>query len=225
MTLIGFVLRDLFRNPRRTLTSLVGVIVGVGLFSAVLFFIDGSGASLTRRALAPLTLDSQLVLTAPLGGGLRFEQALAADALTAGATTLVTLTVTNDGLASAHEVVIRDYPGDPLSYVPGSTTLDGVEVQDVNGGLPLYQGNAGIGLNIGTVEPGASRQVNYLLKATSQVPSTADLPVNATISAREARTPAPANAPPAKSLSSLAERVVGIPGVQAKAARSWCARS
>ena len=215
MTLIGFVLRDLFRNPRRTLTSLVGVIVGVGLFSAVLFFIDGSGASLTRRALAPLTLDSQLVLTAPLGGGLRFEQALAADALTAGATTLVTLTVTNDGLASAHEVVIRDYPGDPLSYVPGSTTLDGVEVQDVDGGLPLYQGNAGIGLNIGIVEPGASRQVSYLLQATSQVPSTADLPVNATISSREARTPAPANAPPAKSLSSLADRVVGIPGVQA----------
>ncbi|WP_309620056.1 FtsX-like permease family protein [Salinibacterium sp.] len=215
MTLLGYVLRDLFRNPRRTLTSLVGVIVGVGLFSAVLFFIDGSGASLTRRALAPLTLDSQLVLTAPLGGGLRFEQALAADALESGGKTLVTLTVTNDGLAPAHEVVIRDHPSDPTTYLPGSTSLDGAEVKDVESGPPFYQGKAGIGLNIGTVEPGASHRVTYLLRAASPVPVTANLPVNATVSAREARTPAPANAPPATSLRDLTDRVAGIPGVRA----------
>ena len=81
MTLALFVLRDLVRNPRRTLASVVGVIIGVGLFSAVLFFIDGSGASMTERAVEPLTLDMQRVLTAPLGGGVRLEQTLGADAL------------------------------------------------------------------------------------------------------------------------------------------------
>ena len=64
---LGYVWRDLVRNPRRTLASLAGVVLGVGLFSAVLFFIDGSGATMTKRALAPLALDMQRVLTSPLG--------------------------------------------------------------------------------------------------------------------------------------------------------------
>jgi hypothetical protein len=68
----------------------VGVIVGVGLFSGVLFFIDGSGASMTRRAIAPVTLDMQRVLTTPIGGGIRFQQELADAALDAGRTTTPT---------------------------------------------------------------------------------------------------------------------------------------
>ena len=68
----------------------------IKLFSAVLFFIDGSGASMTKRAVAPLTLDMQRVLTAPLGGGIRFERRVGDRALDAANTTLVTLTVTND---------------------------------------------------------------------------------------------------------------------------------
>ena len=98
MTLTGYVRRDLVRNPRRTLASLVGVVVGVGLFSAVLFFIDGSGASMTKRALAPLPLDIQRVLTAPLGGGVRLQRKLGDVRVNAGGTTTVTLTVTNEGL-------------------------------------------------------------------------------------------------------------------------------
>ena len=53
-SMLSYVWRDLLRNPRRTLASLVGVTLGVGLFSGVLFFIDGSGASMTKRAIAPL---------------------------------------------------------------------------------------------------------------------------------------------------------------------------
>ena len=94
MTLIGYVWRDLLRNLRRTVASLVGVVVGVGLFTAVLFFIDGSGASMTQRALAPLALDTQRVLTAPLGGGVRLEERFAASALEPGQATVVTLTST-----------------------------------------------------------------------------------------------------------------------------------
>lgn len=142
MTLAGYVLRDLLRNPRRTLASLVGVFVGVGLFSAVLFFIDGSGASMTKRAVAPLPLDMQRVLTAPIGGGIRLERRMDDHALKAGGATLVTLSVVNEGVAPAHEVVIRDRPSAPLAYAPGSTKLDGKPVKDAGGDIPSWQGRA-----------------------------------------------------------------------------------
>ena len=82
--MLRYARRDLLRNPRRTLASLVGVMLGVGLFSGVLFFIDGSGASMTERALAPVAIDMQRVLTSPLGEGLRLDAA-ARRARTAGA--------------------------------------------------------------------------------------------------------------------------------------------
>ena len=193
---------------------MVGVVVGVGLFSAVLFFIDGSGASMTRRAIAPLTLDMQRVLTAPLGGGIRFERKVGERALAAGATTLVTLSAANDGLAPAHEVVVRDRPSAPFAYVPGSTTLDGKAVRDV-GGIPLSQGNAGTGLNIGTVAAGRAHQISYRLRATRGVAATADVPVQATISTRETVTPTRANAPRPTPLTTLAAAVSRLAGVKA----------
>ena len=214
MTLTGFVWRDLLRNPRRTLASLVGVVVGVGLFSAVLFFIDGSGASMTKRAVTPLTLDMQRVLTAPLGGGIRLTRTLGDRTLAAGATTGVTLTVTNGGLAPAHEVVVRDSPGQPFTYLPGSTTLDGKAVPDV-AGSPLSQGSAGTGLNIGTVAPTASRQISYRVTSANLVPATADVPVQASVSTREAETPIRANAPRPTPLTTLATAVSRLPGVKA----------
>ena len=214
MTLTGFVWRDLLRNPRRTLASLVGVVVGVGLFSGVLFFIDGSGASLTKRAIAPLTLDMQRVLTAPLGGGIRLERTLGDRALAPSATTRVTLTVTNDGLAPAHEVVVRDSPASPFTYVPGSTTLDGNAVPDV-AGIPLSQGSAGTGLNIGTVTPAVARQISYQLTSPQSVPATGDVAVQASVASREAETPAKANAPRPTPLTALAAAVSRLPGVKA----------
>ena len=213
MKLAGYVLRDLLRNPRRTLASVVGVIVGVGLFSGVLFFIDGSGASMTKRAIAAVTLDMQRVLTTPIGGGIRFQQELADAALDAGRTTTLTLTVANDGVAPAHEVVVRDSPVAPLSYVPGSTEVDGTSIEDVDGTIPLFQGYAGIGLNIGTVAPGATRHITYQVVATRSVPSTSDLPVQATISSREALTPTRASGPEPTTLTTLAARIARVPGV------------
>ena len=214
MTLSGFVWRDLLRNPRRTLASLVGVVVGVGLFSSVLFFIDGSGASMTKRAVAPLTLDLQRVLTSPLGGGLGLGRTIADPALAAGARTRVNLTVSNAGLAPAHEVVIRDSPVPPLSYLPGSTTVDGKAVPDV-GGTPLAQGSAGTGLNIGTVLPGLSRHLSYLVSSTQAVPATSRVPVQADVASREAETPAHANAPRPTTLTALAATIGALPGIAA----------
>ena len=215
MTLAGYVRRDLLRNPRRTLASLVGVVVGVGLFTAVLFFIDGSGASMTKRALAPLPLDIQRVLTAPLGSGVRLERKLADATVKAGGTTIVTLKVTNEGLTPAHEVVVRDRPGLPLVYVPGTTALDGKPVRDVGGGNPFSQGYAGAGLNLGTVAAGATHRFTYRLKATGNVPSTSNLTGEATISTREAIVPVRANAPRPAQLPVLADKIGRIPGVRA----------
>ena len=93
MTLIGFVWRDLVRNPRRTLASLVGVIVGVGLFSSVLFFIDGSGASMTKRAVTPLTLDAQRLLTSPRGRALALARTARDPSLAPAATRRCRLTL------------------------------------------------------------------------------------------------------------------------------------
>ena len=62
-----YVWRDLRRNPRRSLTALAGMTLGIGLFSAVLFFIDGSSATMTARAIAPIPIDMQRVLADPLG--------------------------------------------------------------------------------------------------------------------------------------------------------------
>ena len=52
--LVDYVFADLLRNPRRTLSTMVGVLLGVGLFCGVLFFIDGLSASMTQRAVASL---------------------------------------------------------------------------------------------------------------------------------------------------------------------------
>ena len=61
--LARYVLADLARNPRRTLSTMLGVTLGVGLFCGILFFIDGLSASMTQRAFAPLSIDMQRIVT------------------------------------------------------------------------------------------------------------------------------------------------------------------
>jgi putative ABC transport system permease protein len=64
--MLSYALRDLARNPRRTLASLVGVALAVGLFASITFFVDGSAARMTERALAPVPIDMQAAVTSPL---------------------------------------------------------------------------------------------------------------------------------------------------------------
>jgi putative ABC transport system permease protein len=214
--LIAYVWRDLVRNPRRTLASLAGVVLGVGLFSGVLFFIDGSGASMTKRALAPLAIDMQRVLSSPLGGGLRLEERLTGPrSLRAGQTVRLVLRVRNDGAVPANEVVVDDEPPAPLRYVRGTTTRDGRAVRDPGEGSPLAQGLARTGLNIGTVPARTAVTLTYLARATRGVPSTAALRPGGKISTRESVVPTPANARPQLTLEQLQARVARIPGVAA----------
>jgi len=214
--LVKYVWRDLLRNPRRTLTSLVGVVLGVGLFSSVLFFIDGSGASMTTRAIAPLALDMQRVLTSPLGDDLRFTERLAhAGPLRPGQTTRVILTVINDSAVPAHEVVVRDVPPPPLAYVRGTATLGGRPLPDPSEGSPLAQGAAQTGLNIGTIAPGATVRLTYVARVDGPMGVPRSLPLQGTLSTREQVAPRPANTPPRATLEQLAARVSRLPGVVA----------
>src|SRR5919109_5696144 len=129
--MLRYVWRDLVRNPRRTLATLGGIVLGVGLFSGVLFFIDGSAATMTQRAIAPLALDMQRVLTSPLGGGLKLKERIdGPDTLRPGRTAKVILTVFNSGAEPAHEVVVHDEPPPSLGYLAGSATLDGRPLPD-----------------------------------------------------------------------------------------------
>lgn len=214
--MLSYARRDLTRNPRRTLASLAGVVLGVGLFSGVLFFIDGSAASMTKRAIAPLVLDMQRILTSPMGEGLRLEQRLStAGPLRPGARARMRLTVRNLGAAAANEVVVNDKLVAALEYVPGTTTLRGRPIPDVDGQSPLAHGPAEIGHNIGTVAPGATVELSYVVRARRSVPVVAKLPLRGTISTREDLVPDRANRPALVELGELRDRIAAIPGVKA----------
>ena len=216
VSMLSYVRRDLLRNPRRTLASMVGVALGVGLFSGVLFFIDGSGASMTKRAIAPVTLDMQRVLTAPLGGDLRFSERLEErKALRAGQKTRITLVVTNDRAEPANEVVVNGEPPAQLTYLRGTTTLNGRALRDVGGQSPLAQGLARSGLNIGTVRPGQTVRLAYTARARRPVGSVRTLRLRGRISSREDVVPEPANAPAPLKGEQLQKRVSRISGVAA----------
>jgi putative ABC transport system permease protein len=208
-----YVWRDLVRNPRRSLSALAGITLGVGLFSAVLFFIDGSSASMTARAIAPLPLDIQRVLSDPLGNQVRLTERITPARLRAGDIGHVQLALANRSAQPANEVVIRDEPPEPLSYLPGSTTIDGVRVPDPGGDSPLAQGEAKLGLNLGTVAARTTVTVAYDVKAGSPVDSVSALELGATVSSREIPMPTPASASEPLSLADLTERIGRIPGV------------
>jgi putative ABC transport system permease protein len=206
--------RELVRNPRRTLVSLVGVALGVGLFSGVLFFIDGSGASMTKRSLAPLALDMQRVLTSPLSGGLGLEERLSGpSALRAGHSARITLTVVNRGAQPARDVVVNDEPPAPLAYIHGTTTLHGNPLRDKGGQSPLAHGLARTGLNIGTVPAKSTTELTYDARATRPVGELGALKPRGTISSRADVVPAPANAAPQLTLGQLEARIAAVPGV------------
>ena len=210
-----YVRRDLVRNPRRSLAALTGISLGVGLFSGVLFFSDGSRATLTRRAIAPLALDMQVVLTAPLGRSLHLEEELAPVTVAAGGQVRITLRVVNQAPVAANEVVIYDEPPPPLHYQSGSMRRDSSPVTDVDGGIPLAQGAARTGLNLGRVPPRTTVTLQYLAVADRAVPRVSDLRPQARLSSRENVVPQPPNIPAPAALPDLVTRLAGIPGVVA----------
>ncbi|HSD48608.1 MAG TPA: FtsX-like permease family protein, partial [Actinomycetota bacterium] len=207
--------RDLVHNPRRTLASMIGVALGVGLFSGVLFFVDGSAATMTARAIAPLALDIQRIVTAEPGSLRLTERITGPSPLEPGQQASIELVVTNEGVAPANDVVVHDEPPAPLTHVGGSTTRDGAPIPDIDGDNPLSHGVAGFGLNIGRLLPGGSVTIAYAAESTEPVADVASLEPRATVSSRELPVPIEANAAQILTLEELLAKAAAIPGVQA----------
>src|ERR1700694_3425980 len=93
--MLRYTLRDLVRNPRRTLASAAGVALAVGLFSSTAFFIDGSAAKMTERALAPVAIDMQADLTRPLASALTVTETFDTASLTVGQNGSISLSIVN----------------------------------------------------------------------------------------------------------------------------------
>jgi len=208
----SYVWADLVRNPRRTLSTMVGVMLGVGLSCSVLFLVDGLSASMTQRAVAPLPIDMQRVLTDPVGGDLRLSQDVQPfGPVPAGELVRVRLVVGNEGIVGANEVVVRSEPPAGLAYVPGSATLDGNAI-DAGAGNPLAAGLARSGMNLGTVDAGTSHTLEYEARAVESTDPSSVL-VRSTVSSREAVTPIEANASDPVDLAQLATDIDAVDGV------------
>ena len=213
--MIAYAWRDLLRNPRRTLAAMTGVMLGVGLFSGVLFFVDGSGATMTGRAVAPLTLDIQRIVTAEPTDLRLSERISGAHALGGGDRAMIEIMATNGGAVAANDVVIRDEPPRRLRYLLETTTLEGTHQPDIDGDSPLSHGIAGFGMSIGRLDAGDSVTISYTVEATEAVLDVGSLPMRATVSSREQEVPIAANEPPVLMLEELLSRIAALPGVAA----------
>ncbi|MDH5520039.1 MAG: hypothetical protein OEZ14_05840, partial [Acidimicrobiia bacterium] len=109
--LTSYVVAELLRVPRRTLSTMAGVTLGVGLFCGVLFFVDGLSASMTQRAVAPLAIDIQRIVTERAGGELLLTQVFEpAETLASGEQSAVMIEIHNDSELPANEVTVRSSP-------------------------------------------------------------------------------------------------------------------
>ena len=207
-----YVWADLVRNPRRTLSTTAGVALGVGLSCAVLFFVDGLSASMTQRAVAPLPVDMQQVLVAPVAGDLRLHQELdPAGTPQPGQTVRVHLELANEGAVVANEVILRSVPAPGLDYVADSARVDGDTIAP-GPDNPFLLAASGAGHNFGALPAGAVLSVDYDV----EVAASTDLgvgSVRSTASSRESLTPVEADASGPTDVAQLADAIAAVDGV------------
>lgn len=199
---------------------MVGVALAVGLFSGIVFFVDSSAATMTQRAVAPVAIDMQAGVTSPLASPLALTESVSGTALTAGQAVTVTLTVTNTASRPFTSLLLKDELPPQLTYVAGSTTLNGkpqADVVRVNPGdnPPSVESPVISGLVVGDLTPRSTSSVTYKAQANVAVPAVQALALRATVSSREEPAPAAANAPAALNLADLATQVSRLPGVSA----------
>ena len=210
--LARYVLADLVRNPRRTLSTMLGVTLGVGLFCSILFFIDGLSASMTQRAVAPLSIDMQRIVTERVGGAValaqRFDPPTAAKR---GDRVRIELEVHNPSDVAANEVTVRSIPDKALQFVAGSATVDGTAVTGFNDN-PFAHDPGPTGYNLGVVKAGTTIVISYLVQAQADVPLS-EATVNSSFSSRESVSPVAANQPSIVPLDELAQKIAQVRGV------------
>jgi putative ABC transport system permease protein len=207
-----YVWADLVRNPRRTLSTVAGVLLGVGLSCAILFFVDGLSASMTQKAVAPLPIDMQQVVAAPVAGDVHLSLGVdPVGQVSPGELITVEMTFTNRGETPANEVVVRSVPAGGLIYVVDSAQRDG-ELIASGAGNPFAAGLTQSGLNVGTVAAGTAVQLTYQVSAETAV-TISEQEFAATFSTREIVNPVAANSAAPKSLVELAEQIKALDGV------------
>lgn len=210
--LARYVIRDLIRNPRRSLSTSIGVVLGIGLFCAVMFFVDGLSSSMTQRAVAPLPIDMQRVVTAPLAADL--ELRLSVDpqgAAQPGDIIDISLEVTNNATTPSHEVTVRSVPQQGLSYLPNSAVMAGRPLE-TGAANPFAHGPAKTGLNIGTVPPGISLRLGYRAEVLDAREIT-EAGFTSTFSTQQAVLPIHANAGQPIAVDELAKLIRQIEGI------------
>ncbi len=188
---------------------MTGVALAVGLFASITFFVDGSAARMTERAIAPVTIDMQATLTAPLASPLTLTETTGLTAPAASGQALtVTMSATNNSDRPMTAVVVKDQVLTQLAYTPGSTVMDGRPVPDVSGQSPLATGIA-----IGGLPAGGGVKITYRAQALSALPSPAALAFKGSIASAEEPAPSLANAAKSPTLAQLRQRVLAVSGI------------
>jgi putative ABC transport system permease protein len=164
----------------------------------------------------------QVLLTSPMASPVTLKESLAGPSpLPVGQTVTITLSATNDGKGPATGVIIKDELPAQLTYVLGTTALNGRPLADLEAGSrseddprPLPRISPIVsGLNVGTLAPGAAATVTYAARAVSPIAALQALPLKGTAVSREAPDSSPANAPRAVRMDELKTAVARVPGV------------
>lgn len=95
---LAYSLRLVARNPRRSLTYIFGLALAVGLFSGILFFMDGATRRMTSAAIAPVSLDLVAHAVNPADDYSGFSAAIAAKRGILAAETVVSADFASAGL-------------------------------------------------------------------------------------------------------------------------------
>lgn len=207
-----YVSTDLLRNPRRTLSTISGVLVGIALTCSILFFVDGLSASMTQQALAPLPIDMQRVITT-LGSASELRLTYEPIQAVGNETRVnVHLEFKNIGDTLANEVVIRSALSPDLRFVPGSARVDNQPIgnKDQN---PFFDDVTLAGWNLGEVSAGSLVTADYQVDTVHKAALT-DENFGATFSTREIVSPIKANISKPLSLEDIAVSIRELKGVR-----------
>ncbi len=206
-----YVFADLTRNPRRTISTVIGVFLGIALTCSVLFFVDGLSASLTQRAVAPLPIDMQRIL-ATSSDNLRLGLSVSPNSpVKSGQTIEVRMKFENLTATPANEVVIRSIPGSSLRYILGSARVNNKPITPSKDN-PFATGSVQAGFNLGSVISGSTVDIRYQVEALSDI-TTSEQDFTSSFSTREVLAPVAANKAKHLSQPEIADRIRKLSGV------------
>jgi putative ABC transport system permease protein len=206
-----YVIADLTRNPRRTLSTIIGVILGIALTCAILFFVDGLSASMTQQATINLPIDMQRVVTIKSNDIILNQSINSSGLVTSGDLIEVKLLIKNTGINPANEVVIRSIYDSKFKYLKASAKING-DVINSEIENPFSKGAAKTGWNIGTLNPNTELEINYIVESINEV-NVSSKDFKSTFSTRELIVPIVANKAASMDINDIVKEIKSIEGV------------